>query len=133
VARYVIPVEHRPSREGTTPSSRHVPFYLALETAADAWLSALEKYCAPAITPADLAVVHVSSDFRRELFIGELAVDVAVAEIRTRSFVVRATLEQYGTAAGDVEVTFALVENSRTSAVPMTAAQRAVLEQVPPT
>ena len=74
----------------------------------------------------------VSSDFRRELFTGELTVDVEVRRIGTTSFVVGLGLEQDGAAAGEVTFTFVLVDGSRTVAVPITPAQRAVLEKMSP-
>ena len=132
MARFVVPMHHRPGRDGTTPSSRHVPFYLALETASDAWQQALQQYCVPEIAPMDLAMVHVSSDFRRELFTGDLTVDLAVRRIGTTSFVVGLALEQGGADAGDVEFTFVLVDEARTSPVPISAARRAVLEKLAP-
>ena len=133
MARFVVPMTHRPGRDGTTPTTRHVPFYLAMETASDAWQLALQQYCAPAIAPMDLAMVHVSSDFRRELFTGELTVDVTVRRIGTTSFTVGLALEQDGADAGLVEFVFALVDGGRAHAVPITAEQRAVLEKVPAT
>jgi acyl-CoA thioesterase FadM len=132
VPRFVVPMQHRPDRDGTTPATRHVPFYLALETASDAWQLALQQYCAPEIAPLDLAMVHVSSDFRRELLTGELSVDVEVRRVGTTSFVVGLALEQDGADAGDIEFTFVLVDGARTSAVPIDAAQRAVLEKMSP-
>jgi acyl-CoA thioesterase FadM len=132
VPRFVVPMQHRPGRDGTTPTSRHVPFYLAMEAASDAWQLALQQFCAPEIAPMDLAMRSVSSDFRRELFTGELTVDVEVRRIGTTSFVVGMALEQDGDDAGDIEFVFVLVDGSRTSAVPVTPAQRAVLEKMSP-
>ncbi|WP_448627648.1 acyl-CoA thioesterase [Geodermatophilus sp. URMC 64] len=128
--RFVVPMHHRPGRDGTTSASRHVPFYLAMETASDAWQLALQQYCAPAIAPMDLAMRHTACDFRRELFTGELTVDVTVRRIGTTSFVVGLALEQDGADAGDVEFTFVLVDGTRTAAVPISGEQRAVLEKM---
>jgi acyl-CoA thioesterase FadM len=132
VPRFVVPMRHRPGRDGTTPTSRHVPFFLAMEAASDAWKLALQQFCAPEIAPMNLAMRSVSSDFRRELFTGELTVDVEVRRIGTTSFVVGMGLEQDGDDAGDIEFVFVLVDGSRTSAVPITPAQRAALEKMSP-
>ncbi|MGY1810021.1 acyl-CoA thioesterase [Blastococcus sp. SYSU D00669] len=126
MARFVVPVQHRRA----TIDDRHVPFYLAMETASDAWQLALREFCVPEIGPRDLAMVHVSADFRRELFTGELTVDVVVRRIGRTSFTAGLRLEQDGADAGDVEFTFALVDAGRTSAVALTEAQRAVLEKL---
>ncbi|NYJ03952.1 acyl-CoA thioesterase [Petropleomorpha daqingensis] len=128
--RFVVPVQQRPGRDGTTPTSRHVPFYLAIEAASDVWQLALQQYCVPEIVPMDLAMVHVSSDFRRELFTGELTVDVEVRRIGTTSFTVGLALEQDDDDAGECEFVFALVDASRTAAIAISPAQRAVLEKM---
>ena len=128
--RFVVPVQQRPRRDGTTPTTRHVPFHLAIEVASDAWQLALQQYCVPEIAPMDLAMVHVSSDFRRELFTGELTVDIEVRRIGTTSFTVALALEQDDADAGECEFVFALVDASRTAATAIRPAQRAVLEKM---
>lgn len=112
------------------PTYAHVPFYLAHEATTDAWLLAMEQYCAPLLAPMDIAVVHVESDFSRELLVGELSVGVAVRRIGTRSFTAAFTLEQDGAAAGTCEIVFAIVGTARTAAAEITDAQRAALERL---
>nr|WP_281371428.1 hotdog domain-containing protein [Petropleomorpha daqingensis] len=90
----------------------------------------MQQYCVPEIVPMDLAMVHVSSDFRRELFTGELTVDVEVRRIGTTSFTVGLALEQDDDDAGECEFVFALVDASRTAAIAISPAQRAVLEKM---
>lgn len=126
--RFVVPLQHRPHRDGSVPTSAHVPFYLAHETVSDAWLLAMEQYCVPVLRPADIAVVHVESDFHRELFTGELTVDLAVRRIGRRSFTVSFLLEQDGASAGSSEITFAVVDAGRTAAIDIQDAQRSALE-----
>jgi acyl-CoA thioesterase FadM len=130
VPRYVVPVTHRPQRDGTIPASRHVPFYLALETASDAWALALAEHCGSVVTPGELAMVHVDSDFGRELFTGELGIEVAVRRIGRTSITVGVELFQADVPAGTVTFVLAKVDADRVHSVPLTEKQHAALESL---
>src|SRR5260370_38145835 len=65
-------VTRPPPRDGPPVTSSHVPFYLALEAAADAWAMTLGEHCGDLLSPMAMAVVNVTSNFRRELFVGEI-------------------------------------------------------------
>jgi acyl-CoA thioesterase FadM len=132
VPRYLLPITHRPERDGAPVTMAHVPFFLALEVASDAWSRAVRELCAPALSMSDLAVVHVESDFRREMFTGELTVDVAVQEIGRASITVRAELTQDGSSTGAVTFVFARVDAGRLGSVPLAPDQRRVLEALLP-
>jgi len=129
--RYVVPLTHRPNRDGSLSTDPHVPFYLALEAASDAWKQALAEFCAPDLVPFDLAVVHLDSDFRRELFTGELTVHLTVEKIGTRSVTFGMALEQSGADAGSVRLVYARVGSGRESSLPLNEAQRAALQRIP--
>ncbi|HMD24688.1 MAG TPA: hypothetical protein VKH61_11345, partial [Streptosporangiaceae bacterium] len=64
-------------------TSKHVPFYLALEVASQAWAATLAEYCQDLVSPMDMAVVNVTGNFFREVFVGEVDVEVALKRIGT--------------------------------------------------
>lgn len=130
--RYVLPITHRPERDGTAVAGSHVPFYLALEVASDAWRRTVGERCAPVLTMTDLAVVHVEADFSREMFTGELTVDVSVQRIGRTSVTVRAELAQAGASTGAVTIVFARVDAARVVSLPLTPEQRPFLEALLP-
>jgi len=131
--RYTLPITNSPTRDGRPVTSRHIPFYVALETAADAWTIALSEFCAATLLPTDVAVVHVTSDFRHELFVGEVTVDVSLQRVGTSSITFVMELIQSGRSAGTIEFVVAQVDQSRIHAVALTPAQRAALETIPRT
>jgi hypothetical protein len=118
-------------RDGSTVNDRHVPFFLALEVAADAWALALQAYCGDVLLPGDVAVVSVVSNFRHELFVGEVDVDVTCKRIGISSITFLMELIQSDRSAGTVNFVVAKVDPQRIHAVPLTAAQRAALESIP--
>jgi acyl-CoA thioesterase FadM len=123
---------HPPARDGSPVTMAHVTFFLALEVASDAWSRTVGELCAPALTMADLAVVRVEADFRREMFTGELTVDVAVRRIGRASITVGTELEQDGRSTGAVTFVFSRVGDGRVGSLPLSAEQRRVLEALVP-
>jgi acyl-CoA thioesterase FadM len=129
--RYALQVTHRPERDGRVVSDPHVPFFLALEAAADAWMLALGEFCEDILLPSDVGVVNVTSDFRRELFIGLLHVDVSLQAIGISSATFVMRLFQYDRFAGSVRLVVAKVNAGRTHSLPLTDVERAALETIP--
>lgn len=131
-----MPITHRPERDGSSIESRHVPYYLALEVAAHAWGTALVEACGDLMGPRDLAVVHVECDFRHELFIGEVDLDVTLVKVGSSSLTWHIEMGQDGQRAGSVEAVVCRVDDSRVTALPLSADQRAALDVLlgePPT
>jgi acyl-CoA thioesterase FadM len=129
--RHTLVVTHPPPRDGPPVTSRHVPFYLALEAAADAWAMTLGEHCGDLLSPMAMAVVNVTSNFRRELFVGEIAVEVSLKRIGTSSVTFLLELFQGGHAAGIVDFVVVQVDFLRVHPVPLTPAQRAALQTIP--
>lgn len=119
---------HRPLRDGTPVTNNHVPYYLALEVMSDAWAIAIFTACAGVMAPNELGVVHVTSDFARELFVGEATVDVTLQKLGTTSMTLLLTLSQDGHQAAVMTAVLARVDPLRLKSVPFTPAQRAALE-----
>ncbi|MCW2548976.1 MAG: hypothetical protein JWN96_3436, partial [Mycobacterium sp.] len=125
--RYLLAISHPPTRDGLPNADRHVPFYLALEAAADGWALALEEFCGGLLKPSDVAVVHVTSNFRREIFVGPVNVDVTLTSIGTSSISFMLELVQGGHSAGSVRLVVAKVDPLRLEAVPLTSDEAAAL------
>jgi acyl-CoA thioesterase FadM len=128
--RFELPVTHRPDREGTVASSSHVPFYLALEITSQAWAAALAATCAGVLEPTELAVVNVTSDYRRELFVGEVSFDVTLKSFGVSSLTFGIELSQFGHSAATVSTTLVRVDANREHSVPFSTAQRDGLEEL---
>jgi acyl-CoA thioesterase FadM len=131
--RYSLQVAHRPERDGRLITDPHVPFFLALEAAADAWSLALAEFCEDILLPSDVGVVNVTSDFRHELFVGLLHVDVSLQSIGVSSVTFIMRLFQAEQCAGSVRLVVAKVNEARTQSVALTAVERAALETIPRT
>jgi acyl-CoA thioesterase FadM len=118
---------HRPERDGSTIASTHVPYFLALEVAADAWGRALTEACGDLLGPRDLALVHADCDFERELFIGEAEADVALVKVGSSSLSFTVEFAQGGRRAGRVNTVLSLVDEDRVHSVPLSEPQRVAL------
>lgn len=93
----------------------------------DAWARAIFDTCADVMRPDELGVVHVTSDFSHELFVGEATVEVTVQRIGTSSMTLLLTLSQDGRQAAVMTAVLARVDPLRLRSVPLTAAQRSAL------
>ncbi|WP_084727303.1 hotdog domain-containing protein [Rhodococcoides yunnanense] len=124
--RSTLPLTHRPTREGTIVDDAHVPAYLALELATEAWASALHHASAGAFTAREVVIVNVASDFSRELLVGTVDVEVVVKRVGRSSVVVEVGIEQDGVRAA--VASFTLVHVVDGVARPFTHAQRRILE-----
>jgi acyl-CoA thioesterase FadM len=123
-------IAHRPERNGSVPDFDHVPYFLAVEVAADAWRAALEDRCPELIATAAIAAVHVSADFSAELFTGETIVQSRVARIGRSSFTMVVDIVQNGVHGASIATTLAKVDPNRTRSIALTAAERSSLEGV---
>ncbi len=122
-------LQNRPVRGDGRPGS-HVPYYLALEVAAEAWAAAMATTCHGLLEPWDLGVVHVRSDFRFELFVGETDFDVELRRIGSSSIAFGVTITQEGRSTATVTAVLARVDDLRTHSVPFSPEQRAALEKL---
>lgn len=125
---YELPLTHRPTRDGQQVTSTHVPFYLAMETMAEAWGRAIDSNCEGVLRAGDLGVVHVTSDFGREVFVGEALVEVDLQQIGTASLTFGLRLTQHGELAVRTTVVVAQVDPTRKHSVPFSIEQHAALE-----
>jgi acyl-CoA thioesterase FadM len=127
VPLYRLPVSHRPERDGTAVTSRHVTYYLALEVAALAWARLLDERGQGLLTAANLALVSTQFEFRRELFTGYVDVDVEVVRVGTSSVAFAQQIYQDDVRAATGETVVAQTNEARTRATPLSAEQRAML------
>ncbi len=125
--RFRLSLAHSRADDGSTPTSDHVPFYLALEYTAEAWQRALATTCTGLLEPRDLGVVNVTSDFGRELFVGPADFDVSLLRLGTSSLTFHIQVLQRGEPAADVTITLAQVDGRREHSVPLAPDQRAAL------
>ncbi|WP_261570631.1 acyl-CoA thioesterase [Frankia gtarii] len=128
--RYMLPVTHRPDRDGVVSQHRHVPFFLALEIAAQAWARALATTCEGLLAPADLAVVDVASTYRRELFTGDVLFEVALSKFGSSSLTFALELTQHDHPAASLTATLVKVDADRLHSMPFTPEQRAALDRL---
>ncbi|WP_255122665.1 thioesterase family protein [Rhodococcus sp. 14-2470-1b] len=121
--RASMQLTHRPARDGSTVDAAHVPAYLALELASQAWADALSHASDGRLTALDVMVVNVTADFSRELFTGGVDVDVTATDVGRTSITVRVAIEQGGERAA--VATFVLVHVVDGRAERLTDEQRA--------
>lgn len=127
---YPITLSHRPSRDGVVSTSSHMPFFEVLELMYEAWRLALWSACEETLTPARLGVVHVTSDFAHEIFLGESLMQVQLLEVGTSSLRFYVELSQRGRLAARVTTVLAQVNETREHSVPLSPLQRAGLETI---
>nr|WP_256985287.1 hotdog domain-containing protein [Rhodococcus sp. 06-1059B-a] len=120
-----MPLTHRPARDGASVDGAHVPAYLALELASQAWADALSHVSDGRLTALDVMVVNVTADFSRELFTGVAEVDVVATKVGRTSITVRVAIEQGGERAA--VSTFVLVHVVDGRAERLSDEQRAFL------
>lgn len=115
--RSTMPLTHRPARDGSTVDAAHVPAYLALELASEAWGDALADASAGVLTEIDVMIVNVGSDFSRELLVGEAEVEVEVTKIGRSSLTARVAIAQGGHRAAVATFVFVRVTDGRAVAL----------------
>jgi acyl-CoA thioesterase FadM len=125
---YELPLTHRPMRDGTPVTSRHVPYFLAAEVLAQAWARTLSGLGPGLLTSKDVAVVHASFDFGRELFTGTATFGVVVEKVGSTSIRFGLTIHQGGHLAATGTTTVVHTDEARTRSIPLSPAQRAALE-----
>jgi acyl-CoA thioesterase FadM len=125
-----MPVTHRPDRDGAAVTSRHVPYFLALEVAAQAWARLLDELGQGVLSTADVAVVRAEFNFRRELFTGSLDVDVEVTRVGRSSVAFGIALYQRDMLAATGETVVARTDEARLVSAPLSPIQRAMLESL---
>ena len=125
-----MPVTHRPDRDGAAVTSRHVPYFLALEVAAQAWARLLDELGQGVLSTADVAVVRAEFNFRRELFTGSLDADVEVTRVGRSSVAFAIALYQRDMLAATGETVVARTDEARLVSVPLSPVQRAMLESL---
>jgi acyl-CoA thioesterase FadM len=130
VPRYELLVTHRPNRDKSAVTSRHVPYYLAAEVFSDAWARTLAELGPGVLTAKDVAVVSAQFDYSREVFIGAATVTVEVQKVGASSVRFGLELEQDGRVAAVGTTTVAQTDENRTRSIPLSPEQRAALEAV---
>ncbi|MDJ0392878.1 hotdog domain-containing protein [Rhodococcus sp. G-MC3] len=121
--RKTMALSHRPARDGTLIEVAHVPAYLALELATEAWAGALLEVSERVITAANVMIVNISSNFSRELLVGSVDVEVAVTRVGTSSLVLEVSIFQADIRSAVAAFTVVRVVDG--AACPLTDAQRA--------
>ena len=127
---YTAPITHRPERDGSVPTSAHVPFYLVMEYSADAWTSLLDDTCGGLLTAFDLGVVDVSAQFTRELFVGDARAEASLVQLGLSSLSFRVVIYQQGIGGVFITIVLARLAPGRTRSTPLTAEQRTALESI---
>ncbi|MCW2522491.1 MAG: hypothetical protein JWO63_826 [Frankiales bacterium] len=127
---YPLTLSHRPSREGVVSESAHMPFFEVLELMYEAWRLALWSACEDTLLPAHLGVVHVTSDFAHEIFLGESLMRVRLVDVGTSSLRFHVELRQNGRLAASVTTVLARVNETREHSVPLSLVQRAGLDTI---
>jgi acyl-CoA thioesterase FadM len=126
----ITSITHRPERDGSVPDFAHVPYFLAVEVAADAWRSALENRCPVLMSAASIAAVHVTADFAAELFTGEAVVRSRVEGIGRSSFTAVVDILQNGVLGAVVATRLVKVDSTRTRSIALTQTEREALQAV---
>jgi acyl-CoA thioesterase FadM len=111
-------------------SSRHVPYYLALEVVSLAWARTLLDLGPGLLTSKEVAVVNAQFDFSRELFTGSATFGVAVQNVGSTSITFGLTIQQDGQLAARGSTTVVRTDEARTRSIELSPQQRAALEAV---
>jgi acyl-CoA thioesterase FadM len=127
---YELPLTHRPQRDGSVVTSRHVPYFLAAEVFSDAWARTLVELGPGVLTARQVAVVNAHFDFSREVFTGSATVTVTIDKLGSSSIRFGLQLEQDGGIAATGSTTVVQTDPGRTRSIPLSAAQRAALESL---
>ena len=127
---YELPVTHRPNRDGTLLTTRHVPYYLAAEVFAQAWAQTLVELGPGVLTSQNVAVVNARFDYSREVFTGSAVITVAVEKVGGTSIRFGLVLEQDGKVAATGTTTVVHTDEKRTRSIPLSEEQRSALEAV---
>lgn len=117
-----MPLTHRPARDGSIIDAAHVPAYLALEIASQAWADAIAHASAGTLTALDVMIVNITSNFSRELLVGTVDVEVCATRIGTSSLTVDVAIDQGRERAAVATFTLVRVVDGR--ACPLTEAER---------
>ncbi|MCW2527309.1 MAG: hypothetical protein JWM76_2169 [Pseudonocardiales bacterium] len=125
---YTLTLSHRPTRDLEILTFSHVPFYLALEITSDAWAKTFSETAAGLLSPTEMAVVHVDSEFRQELFTGEADFDVQLKRIGVSTLTWQVEISQRGLSAATITSILSRVNGKRTHSIPLTDDQRAAFE-----
>jgi acyl-CoA thioesterase FadM len=130
VPSYDLPLTHRPMRDGSVVTSRHVPYFLAAEVLALAWATTLRDLGPGVLTSKDVAVVNAHFDFSHELFTGQATFSVEIEKLGTTSIRFGLRIEQDGKLAATGSTTVVQTDEARTRSIPLSSEQRAALERV---
>lgn len=109
----------------------HLPFHAILQRCGIAWrahLGSLGQGEGAAALDTGVIVPNVDADFRAEVHVGRLDIDVVLVAIGTTSFTLRCDVHQDDVVAARVTVVLVSFDYERRAPVPLTAEQRAVLE-----
>lgn len=125
---FTMVMSHRPAREGEPVRNTHVPAYLAMEYLTEAYHHGLLEWCGEALSPGEMAIVRIESDFRREVFVGPAEFHIAVARLGRTSITLDVTLRQSGVDAVHARMILAHVAEGRSASSPFSEHQRRLLE-----
>lgn len=128
--RYELPLSHRPLRDGTLVTSRHVPYFLAAEVFSQAWAQTLADLGPGLLASKDVAVVNAHFDYAHEVFIGSAIITVTVEKVGHTSIRFGLQLEQDGRLAATGTTTVVHTDEDRTRSIPLSDEQRTALERV---
>jgi acyl-CoA thioesterase FadM len=109
----------------------HLPFHAILQRCGIAWrahLGSLGHGVDAEALDTGVIVPNVNADFRAEVHVGELAIDVGLVAVGTSSFTLRCDVVQDDVVAASVRVVLVSFDYARRATVPLTAQQRALLE-----
>jgi acyl-CoA thioesterase FadM len=128
--RFEFEIDHRPERDGSHVTSRHVPFFLAHEATSFAWRSALAAAGPAGVELSKFGVVSVRSDFWHEVFVGTATFDVTVTRVGTSSVGLRVEIGQFDKPVAQIDSVIARVDESRLHSVALTDEERSGLESL---
>lgn len=123
--RSTLPLTHRPMRNGSAVEAAHVPAYLALELASQAWTNAVADSSEGLLTATQLVIVNITSNFSRELLVGTADVEVVLKRVGRSSLTVDVAIDQESERAA--VATFTLVHVVGGVAHPLSDEQRGSL------
>jgi acyl-CoA thioesterase FadM len=128
--RVTVELTHRPERDGTVWESSHATFFLIVETAMQAWISALDQAGTAALSAWRFAVANLNVDYRRQMHTEAATFDVTFERIGNSSITLSILVTQREELTATISVVLVRVGGLRAESADFSADERKILERL---
>jgi acyl-CoA thioesterase FadM len=128
--RVTVELTHRPERDGTVWESSHATFFLIVETAMQAWISALAEAGTPALSAWRFAVANLNVDYRRQMLTEAATFDVTFERIGNSSITLSMQVTQRDELTASINVVLVRVGGVPAESADFSPEERETLERL---